>query len=337
MTILRRAPALVLALVLVVAGTVAAAPTAGAAAVGVTTGACPTADGVTVVVDFQGLGGGTVTRCVTGAGDDGFAALRGAGFSVVEPASTPNFVCRIDGAPGPASEACIDTPPHNAYWSYWRAKRGGAWVYSDIGAASKGTARAGSVQGWSFSDGSNPPPRVAPPAATSTATSAPATASPPATVPASAAPTTAGSGSTGGASSAPGTPGTGAGTPGTPGTARPGSAAPGAPGVSPSVPAATDPGVPTTVVADGATDPAGVPSTTSAPDASVLGTSETAPSTTTASSDGADGVTDERIIELASASASGSGDGGSPLGTIVAVGVVGALAGAAFVVRHRRS
>ena len=121
MTILRRAPALVLALVLVVAGTVAAAPTAGAVAVGVTTGACPTADGVTVVVDFQGLGGETVTRCVTGAGDDGFAALRGAGFSVVEPASTPNFVCRIDGAPGPASEACIDTPPHNAYWSYWRA------------------------------------------------------------------------------------------------------------------------------------------------------------------------------------------------------------------------
>ena len=334
MTILRRAPALVLALVLVVAGTVAAAPTARAAEVGVTTGACPTADGVTVVVDFQGLGGGTVTRCVTGAGDDGFAALRGAGFSVVEPASTPNFVCRIDGAPGPASEACIDTPPHNAYWSYWRAKRGGAWVYSDIGAASKGTARAGSVQGWSFSDGSNPPPRVAPPAATAPATSAPATSSPPATVPAATAPTTAGSGSNGGASNAPGSPGPGAA--GASGTARPGSAASSAPGVSSSVPASTDPGVPTTVAADGATDPAGAPSTTSAPDASVLGTSETATSTTTPLSGGADGVTDERIIELASASGSGD-DGGSPLGTLVAVGVVGALAGAAFVVRRRRS
>ncbi len=51
---------------------------------------------------------------------------------------------------------------------------------------------------------------------------------------------------------------------------------------------------------------------------------------------GADGVTDERIIELASASGSGD-DGGSPLGTLVAVGLVGALAGAAFVVRRRRS
>src|SRR5262245_58733192 len=43
-------------------------------------GPCPAGAGVTVVVDFQDLGGGTVVRCAPGEQRSGLAALRAAGF-----------------------------------------------------------------------------------------------------------------------------------------------------------------------------------------------------------------------------------------------------------------
>jgi len=129
--------------------------------------ACPGSTGVTVVVDFNQLGGGIVVGCARGTPADGFEALAMAGFSVVQPTSMPGFTCRIDGQPGPDREACVNTPPANAYWSYWNASAGGTWKYSQAGPASR-TPAPGTVEGWSWaqdSAGSGAPrPGIDPPA-----------------------------------------------------------------------------------------------------------------------------------------------------------------------------
>lgn len=131
-----------------------------------TDGACPTASGVTVVVDFTAFGGATIVRCAAGSPSTGLAALAGAGLSVEQVLSVPGFVCRIDGRPGPNEESCATTPPATAAWSYWIAPRGGTWSYSQVGAGYR-TPSQGSVEGWSFADGSGQakPPSVPPPPA----------------------------------------------------------------------------------------------------------------------------------------------------------------------------
>ncbi|MDX1620436.1 MAG: hypothetical protein R3320_05565 [Nitriliruptorales bacterium] len=137
---------LILAAVLTVAGI----GTSGAA---LASGACPTLDdGVTVVVDFRGLGAGVHVRCAPGDPASGFAALRGAGFSYEEVAAWPGVLCRIDGLPGTDREDCQDMPPGDAYWAYFHAERGGSWSYSSTGAGRYDPA-VGSVEGWSFSEG----------------------------------------------------------------------------------------------------------------------------------------------------------------------------------------
>ena len=96
----------------------------------------------------------------------------------------PGFLCRIDGSPGLDRDPCINTPPASAYWSYWHAARGGAWSSSQEGGKTR-TPPVGSVDGWSFSDdgspGEAPPPRIDPPAASTTpkpATTTPKPATP---------------------------------------------------------------------------------------------------------------------------------------------------------------
>jgi hypothetical protein len=129
---------------------------------------------VTVVVDFHELGGGIVVRCAGSSVRSGAEALAQAGFTVSQPLRTPGFVCRIDGKPGADREACVDTPPTSAYWSYWRAERGGSWTYSSQGASA---TRPAQVEGWSFaldrSATAVPPPGIAPPALPPAPTTAP--------------------------------------------------------------------------------------------------------------------------------------------------------------------
>lgn len=153
-----RAAALALAL-LVAAGLASPRPAAAW-----TAGPCPTATGVTLVVDFSAFGGGIAVRCVPTRPSSGLAALQEAGFSVAMVTSMPGFVCRIDGLPDAAAESCASTPPPSASWSYWTATRGGSWGYSPVGAG--GTRPAdGSVEGWSFTTGPQAsPPGIAPPA-----------------------------------------------------------------------------------------------------------------------------------------------------------------------------
>lgn len=121
--------------------------------------------GITVVVDFQELGGGVNVRCTGRAVSDGADALDAAGISWQSVLRWGRgFVCKIAGKP--ANDPCVDTPPASAYWGYWAAPRGGSWCYSNLGVLNR-RPPPGSVEGWSFSldrqGGSAPAPRYAPP------------------------------------------------------------------------------------------------------------------------------------------------------------------------------
>lgn len=114
--------------------------------------ACPRGSGVSVVVDF---GATESTRCATGDPTSGLAALKGAGFTVTMVARFPGAVCRINGIPKPAKDACVVMPPATAYWSYWHALRGGTWTYSTSGAGSY-DPKPGTVEGWAYGAGKPP-------------------------------------------------------------------------------------------------------------------------------------------------------------------------------------
>lgn len=141
-------------------------------------GFCRNANGVTVVIDFQELNGTTIVRCnpqsTRGTGLD---ALKGAGIQIAGVQRWgESFICRIenrpsatetidvDGQPG-YREACIDTPPAAAYWSYWHAGNNCPWTYSQWGVKNRDFTPGG-FEGWSFSlnatADSNPVPRIAP-------------------------------------------------------------------------------------------------------------------------------------------------------------------------------
>lgn len=166
-------------------------------------GACHDADGVTVVVDFTELAGSVVERCAGWPVSSGLDALAKAGFSITQPIRTPGFVCRLQGRPAATEslhttsdpayhEECVNTPPTDAYWSYWYAPNGGRWTYGTTGASGHQAIRGG-FEGWSFAlnhaAGAVPAPRatprhaVPPPPAppTSTPTPAPPTSTPPPT------------------------------------------------------------------------------------------------------------------------------------------------------------
>ena len=298
-----------------------------------TEGACPTAAGVTVVVDFQDLGGGVWMRCTDGSADTGFQALERAGIPYRTAVRSPGFLCRIDELP--AGDPCINPSPTAAYWSYWVAPRGGSWCYSNIGAASRNPPE-GTVEGWSFSlnRSPSPPPRIAPPPAVPGApASLPGPSCNPNPTPSTPPPT----------SSPPVT--TGAATGGGPGPATapaPGPAAgAGAPAPTAIAPppgsAATDAAGGTTVV-DPADPTAGTgPPTSSATEPGATGTAaeeETGTRTADGRPDGADG---EEIAVNAGGPGPSSGTAGSPLGVLVAVVLIAALSATSYVVRRHRT
>ena len=129
------------------------------AALAGTAGACPTkTTGVTVAVDFTAFPGGTVqVRCAPGKPGDRVAALQQAGFT---PAGTAAyglaFICRINSLPSTAQQACVTTPPVNAYWAYYHANKGATtWTYSTQGASTYKPAQ-GSIEAWAFGNRAKP-------------------------------------------------------------------------------------------------------------------------------------------------------------------------------------
>lgn len=142
-----------------------------------TPGYCTSATGVTVVVDFQQLGGTTIVRCFPQATrGTGLDALKGAGFQIAGAQRWgEGFVCRIENRPSATEELpvtgkpgyqerCVDTPPAAAYWSYWHAGNNCPWEYSQWGVKNRDVTPGG-FEGWSFSlnasADSNPEPRIA--------------------------------------------------------------------------------------------------------------------------------------------------------------------------------
>lgn len=262
-------------------------------------GACAPGVGVTVIVDFGGLGPGIERGCAITPGD-GLSALNSAGFTTdFVPRFSNQFVCRIKGQP--SDQTCVNTPPASAYWSYWHADADqSTWTYSGQGATSRNPP-PGSVDAWRFgatdlgggygqpsispaqARGDRPQPEA--PTSTPAATSASASAPPAATVAATTtqAPT----------SSSVGT------------TAVPTSASP-----SPS------------------------PSASPAPSASQSASASASGPTTSSSTPPANGP---RVVDIQPASARTTTDGGgSALPTILGVALAAAVAGAGGFVAWRR-
>ncbi|WP_164519525.1 hypothetical protein [Nocardioides ferulae] len=153
---------------------VAAAATVSVPAAPASAAACTTDSGVTVVVDFKGLGGGVQSVCDTDGGGSTAASLfSGNGFALSYVQRQPGFVCRIDGVP--ADEACVNTPPEDAYWSlWWSDGTSGSWTYSTAGAGSLKIPDGGYVGfAWDASAGSVQPGLAAAAHATSEPTASP--------------------------------------------------------------------------------------------------------------------------------------------------------------------
>jgi hypothetical protein len=297
-------------------------------------GPCPSADGVTVVVDFGPLGGGVHVRCAPGAPASGFDALGRAGIAYDTALRSSGFLCRIAGEP--VADPCIDPSPASAHWSYWLAERGGAWCYSNLGAGNRRPPQ-GTVEGWAFVQGSGAadarPPATAPPAAvkgagglagtdcdrTASAPTAPPVTAPP-VVPAAAAPPV-------------GQPPAGAGAlPSGPATTLPyGGRTDGNPSPGSGGSAASTPSTPT----DAPDATTSVPGDTLAPpvtdDPALTGS---AAATTDDLEAGAGAAADQASsVDL---SDSGRSGGTGPFGTAVAVGGAAALLAGAVVLRRRR-
>jgi hypothetical protein len=269
------------------------------------TGACAGNTGVTVVVDFQELGGGTNVVCAPGTPSSGLDALAKAGVSYQTTQRFPGFVCRIAGKP--SNDPCVNTSPASAYWAYWLAAPGGSWCYSTLGAGSR-RPPPGTFEGWSFALNRTadaiPPPRFAPPPAPAGSTPAALNGndcpSTPTTLPATtAAPTTT-----------------------TPTTAAPPTAAASTTASSTTASSTT---------AASLTDPTTAISTTVI---STTATSTTIVSTTTVSAaSAADGAASPTTVDLGE----DGGGGGSPLAFVVSAAVVTALGAGAFVMARKRA
>ncbi|MEU4805580.1 ABC transporter substrate-binding protein [Actinosynnema sp. NPDC023587] len=144
--------------------------------------------GVTVVIDFQELDGNggtpapTITRCSPnanpGTARTGVKALQDAGIAIAGTARWGlGFLCRLENRPASTEtlpttsnptykEPCVNTPPAQAYWSYWHADGAGTtWTYSNYGALNRNVIPGG-FEGWSFALNktatTNPAPGVTP-------------------------------------------------------------------------------------------------------------------------------------------------------------------------------
>ncbi|MGW4482279.1 hypothetical protein ACWEOE_00425 [Amycolatopsis sp. NPDC004368] len=156
--------ALAVGALLIAAGLSGATPATATVPGKGTAGYCPDATGVTVVVDFQDLGGDTLIRCAPGPQANGVAAMQNAGLDLAGVGKYGlALICKIEGKP--ADQSCSGMPPENASWGFWTATNGGKWASSQVGVQSW-QPPAGSFEGWSFAHNKAftdyPPPRVAP-------------------------------------------------------------------------------------------------------------------------------------------------------------------------------
>jgi hypothetical protein len=122
---------------------------------------CTSTSGVIVAVDFSHWTAGLVDRGCDPTPTTGYAALHAAGFTTAgDKQDGSAFICRINGDPTVAQDACTKTPPPSAFWSYWHANPGkNTWTLSSLGATSY-RPKPGSVDAWAF--GAEKPPSFTP-------------------------------------------------------------------------------------------------------------------------------------------------------------------------------
>ncbi|WP_333771210.1 prenyltransferase/squalene oxidase repeat-containing protein [Streptomyces sp. IBSBF 2435] len=138
----------------VAAGALSVAAPAHADAIG----DCTPTTGAIVAVDY-GHWDGPVLRGCDAHPTTGMNLLHNAGFSTTGTVHDgEGFICRIgndgfDGGtarPTAADEACVLTPPADAYWSFWTAPAGqDTWTYSPLGVLSD-QPQDGEVEAWTF-------------------------------------------------------------------------------------------------------------------------------------------------------------------------------------------
>jgi hypothetical protein len=143
--------------------------TPGARAGAAPVSACTAQSGVLVIVDFAGFGGDIERGCDPGQPATALEAIHTAGFATAGTARYGDaFVCRIDGRPSPAKEACTDTPPASSSWAFYFARpTDRAWTYSAAGVLSY-QPPPGTLIAFAF--GNSAKPRVLPSGATVTTT-----------------------------------------------------------------------------------------------------------------------------------------------------------------------
>jgi hypothetical protein len=119
---------------------------------------CSASTGATVLVDFSHWGGPLLRSCGS-TPTTGYTLLNQGGWhtsGTVHDGS--GFVCRIGYAgfrhgtqyPTSAQQACVNTPPADAYWTYWTVGPGQrTWSYSQVGAMSYHPP-PGSINLWIF-------------------------------------------------------------------------------------------------------------------------------------------------------------------------------------------
>ncbi len=123
---------------------------------------CSGTAGVTVVVEYGALGGGTEVSCAPEGGRTADRLLENAGHALTFLQRFPAFVCRIDGVP--AEDPCVNTPPADAYWGlWWSDGESGEWSYSSLAAGSLTVPAGGYVaMVWDDSSGDVRPQTGAP-------------------------------------------------------------------------------------------------------------------------------------------------------------------------------
>jgi hypothetical protein len=168
-SLLTRLRPAVAVLVTAAAGGLGALATPGPAAAA----ACPGTGGVTVVVEYGALGGGTEVSCAPEGGRTAERLLEDTGHALTYVQRFPGFVCRINGLP--ADDPCVNTPPADAYWGlWWSDGESGKWSYSSLGAASLTIPAGGYVaMVWDGSAGDVRPQTGAPAHPTPTPTPTP--------------------------------------------------------------------------------------------------------------------------------------------------------------------
>lgn len=100
---------------------------------------CSGGAGVSVLVDYGVLGGGTVTGC--GGGSIADRVFASAGFALVDSNQQRGFVCQVNEKPV-AGKPCTGA---SAYWGFFVSDDGKPWAYASLGVHQQAVDQGDSV------------------------------------------------------------------------------------------------------------------------------------------------------------------------------------------------